>query len=117
MAAVHTLITKQALWKSGYYRSFESPTGFRSSISGIKTRRTMTPHSKSMTLQGVPTGIREHTHALADTHPPCVRVYSDSQANYYFAVAFGQCFGQDWIHFACTSASDGHSWEDYAGEE
>jgi len=44
---------------------------------------------------------------LADTCPLCARVYSDSQADCYFAVAFGQCFGQDWIHFACTSGHNG----------
>ena len=60
-----------------------------------------------------PPQLTGNTLTLADTRPLRVRVYSDSQANYYFAVAFGQCFGLDWIHFACTSASDGHSWEDY----
>ena len=30
--------------------------------------------------------------------PLCVRTYSDEQADRRFVMAFGQCFGRDWIH-------------------
>ena len=73
---------------------------------------------KSFTQCGTyPPELTASTLTLADTRPLCVRVYSDSQANCYLAVAFGQCFGRHWMHFACTSPSDGHSWEDYARKE
>ena len=40
----------------------------------------------------------ENTLALTSTSPLCIRTYSEKQGNSRFAVAFGQCFGQDWIH-------------------
>ena len=35
---------------------------------------------------------------LTTTSPICVRSYFDRQDHRCFAVVFGQCFGQDWIH-------------------
>ena len=42
-----------------------------------------------------PTG---NTLALTAADPLCIRTYSERQGNSRFAVAFGQCIGQDWIH-------------------
>ena len=35
---------------------------------------------------------------LTSTSPLCIRTYSERRGNGRFAVAFGQCFGHDWIH-------------------
>ena len=123
-----------ALWKSDYYRYFVSlppPTGKTLHFRQLYLRYQDTPHRDTtfeiddiaITENGFthcgayPLQLTGNTLTLADTDPLCVGVYSDGQANCYFAIAFGQCFGQDWIHYACTSASEGHSWEDYAKEE
>ena len=123
-----------ASWKSDYYRYFvspPSPTGKTLQFRQLYLRYQDTPH-RDTTFEIDDTAITENsfTHCttypleltgntltLADTRPLCVRVYSDGQANCYFAAALGQCFGQDWIHLACASASGGHSWEDYARKE
>ena len=122
------------LWKSNYYRYFvslPSPTGKTLQFRQLYLRYQDTPHhdttfeiddteitKKSFTHCGVyPPELTGNTLTLADTRPLCVRVYSDNQANCYFAVAFGQCFGQHWMHFSCTSTSDGHSWETYAKKQ
>ena len=120
-----------ALWKSNYYRYFvllPSPPGKTLQFRQLYLRYQDTPHpdttfeindiaiiGNGFTHCGTyPRELTGNTLTLADIHPLCIRVYYDSQANYYFAVAVGQCFGLNWIHFACTSASDRHSWEDYA---
>ena len=121
-----------ALWESNYYRYFVSlpfPTEETLQFRQLYLRYQDT-HDRDTTFEiddiaiieksfsqcgAYPPELTGSTLTLADTRPLCVRVYSDSQAN--FAVAFGQCFGRHWIHFAYTSPSDGHSWEDYAREE
>ncbi|KIM65664.1 hypothetical protein SCLCIDRAFT_1157965 [Scleroderma citrinum Foug A] len=123
-----------ALWESEYYRyfvSFPSPTEETLQFRQLYLRYQDT-HNRDTTFKiddiaitekgftqcgTYPPELTASTLTLADTRPLCVRVYSDSQANRYLAVAFGQCFGRHWMHFACTSTSDGHSWEDYAREE
>ena len=122
------------LWKSDFHRysvSLPSPTGKILQFRQLYLRYQDTPHrnitfeiddiaiiENSFTHCGAyPPDRTGNTLTLADRRPLCIRIYSNSQANCYFAVAFGQCFGQDWIHFASTSASDKHSWFSYAAEE
>ena len=57
---------------------------------------------------------------LTSTDPLFIRVYADTQAQCHFAVGFGQCFGQAWVHLGCLELLDsgvGSSWEDYAKKE
>ncbi|KIO06376.1 hypothetical protein M404DRAFT_999034 [Pisolithus tinctorius Marx 270] len=39
--------------------------------------------------------------ALSTTNPLATVVYADSSAKVYFAIAFGYCFGQEWVHVVC----------------
>ena len=45
-----------------------------------------------------PSEHRTNTLTLTATRPVCIRTYFERQGNVHFAVAFGQCFGHDWIH-------------------
>ncbi|KIM62907.1 hypothetical protein SCLCIDRAFT_24714, partial [Scleroderma citrinum Foug A] len=116
-----------ALWDSNYYR-------YPSSVSLLPTERTLhfrqlylryqsTPgnvtfeiddsaiRTDGFTCRDVyPSRLAGNTLTLTSTDPLSVRVYSDRQANHHFAVAFGQCFGQDWIHCIRVPAS-GLSWD------
>ncbi|KAL4076543.1 heterokaryon incompatibility protein-domain-containing protein [Scleroderma yunnanense] len=60
-----------------------------------------------------------NTLKLTDNKFLCVRVYADNQANCRFAVAFGHCGGQDWIHLIYEehASTTQHSWKDYAKQE
>ena len=123
---------KLALWKSDYYRyfvPFPSSTEHTIRFRQIYLRYQDVLH-RDITFEIDDTAITEkrftycgaypptgNTLTFTDARPLSVRVYSDSHANCYFAVAFGQCFGEDWIHFTCTSVNDGHSWEEYASKE
>ena len=49
-----------------------------------------------------PSEHRGNTPTLTATSPVCIRTYSECQGNGHFAMAFGQCFGQDWIHMINT---------------
>ena len=51
---------------------------------------------------------------LGTTDPLCVKGYSSSQ-EYHFAVGFGQCFGQNWIHVVCKEPNSplGSLWYSY----
>ena len=40
----------------------------------------------------------ENTFMLTNANPFCLRTYSAGQGDYRFKVAFGQCFGRDWVH-------------------
>ncbi|KAL4069937.1 heterokaryon incompatibility protein-domain-containing protein [Scleroderma yunnanense] len=128
-----------ALWKSNYYR-------YDTSLwEAFPTERTLQFHQVYLTYQGTPhrdttfeiddSAITENgltycgmypseltgnTHTLTSTDPFYIKVYIDSQADCHFAVGYGQCFGQDWIHFVFTehvSTSNRRSWTDYAKEE
>jgi len=44
--------------------------------------------------------ITGNTVTLGTADPLCVKCYSCSQ-EHHFAVGFGQCFGQNWIHVVC----------------
>ena len=56
--------------------------------------------------------ITENAVTLSVTDPLCVIDYSCGP-RYHFAVGFGQCFGQNWIHAICE-APDTFSWNTYA---
>ncbi|KIM62904.1 hypothetical protein SCLCIDRAFT_1214704, partial [Scleroderma citrinum Foug A] len=117
-----------ALWDSNYYR-------YPSSVSLFPTDRTLHFRQLYLRYQGTPcnatfeiddSAIRTNgftcrdvypsrlagnTLILTSTDPLSVRVYSDRQAHRHFAVAFGQCFGRDWIHCIRVPAG-GLSWDD-----
>ena len=121
-----------ALWQSDYYRYFVSlPSSIEYTLQfrQLYLRYQDTSHRNTtfeidntennfIQCGEYPSEFTGSTLTLTNTCPLCVRVYSDSdiQANCYFAVVFGQCFGQHWIRCACTSASGGYSWQDYARE-
>jgi len=117
-----------ALWNSNYYR-------YPSSVSLLPTERTLRFRQLYLRYQGTPcnttfeiddSSIRTNgfncrdvtypsrpagnTLTLTSTDALSVRVYSDRQAGCCFAVALGQCFGQDWIHYIRVPAS-GLSWD------
>ncbi|KAL4070122.1 heterokaryon incompatibility protein-domain-containing protein [Scleroderma yunnanense] len=43
-------------------------------------------------------GDDRHTFTLTSIDPLCINVYSDHRNDCCFAVGFGQCLGQDWMH-------------------
>ena len=54
---------------------------------------------------------------LTSTDPLFIRVYTNNQAQCYFAVGLGQCFGQQWVHLDCLEllhSGVGSPWRDYA---
>ena len=117
-----------ALWNSNYYR-------YSSSVSQLPTEKTVQFRQLYLRYEDIhhditfeiddsavtengfaccdayPLECRGNTLTLTGMNPLCVRVYSDRQGSCRFAVAFGQYFGQDWIHCACVPASR-FSWSD-----
>ena len=115
-----------ALWNSNYYRftSLCAPTERTLQFRQVYARYQDTPHH-DVTLKIDDSAIIENGFTCCDMHPPeltgntltligirspCVRVYSHSQTNCCFAVTFGQCFGQDWIHCISEVPSSGLPW-------
>ncbi|KAL4071631.1 heterokaryon incompatibility protein-domain-containing protein [Scleroderma yunnanense] len=105
-----------ALWKSNYYRYFTtgegSSTGKTLQFRQLYLRYQDTPHratfevdDSAITKNGFaysctyPPELTGNTITLTSTDPLCIKVYSDTQANCLLSVGFGQCFGQNWIHF------------------
>ena len=105
-----------ALWESNYYRYARSDRkGGHIQFRQVYLRYQDTPHCNSifeiddsaipkkdfsyaaMCPAGLVTGS---TVALSTTDPLCVKGYSCRQ-EYRFAVGFGQCFGQNWVHVVC----------------
>ena len=106
-----------ALWESNYYRYTGSSRyeGGRLQLRHVYLRYQDTPHcnstfeiddsaipNKGFTSsdpwpQGLMTG---NTVTLNTVDPLYFIVYSCRQ-QYHFAVGFGQCFGQNWIHVIC----------------
>ena len=43
---------------------------------------------------------------LPSTRPYCVKTYSQRQSNRRFTVAFGRCFGRDWVHLVNNPSSE-----------
>ena len=125
-----------ALWRSNYYRYFMPqflgfPTEETLRFQQVYLRYQDTPHrdatfeiddsaitEQRLTYCGAyPSELTGNTLTLTDTDFLRVKVYLDGRNNCRFAVGFGQCFGQDWIHFVCQAPASGCSWKDYAKEE
>ncbi|KAL4081415.1 heterokaryon incompatibility protein-domain-containing protein [Scleroderma yunnanense] len=126
------------LWKSNYYRYSRSlgnafPTEQTLQFSQLYLSYRDTLHhdaafeidDSAITENGLaycgayPWEPRGNTVTVAGTNSLCVRVYADTQADCRFAVGFGHCFGQDWIHLVYEehSSTTVRSWKDYAEEE
>ncbi|KAL4063530.1 hypothetical protein V8B97DRAFT_1876750 [Scleroderma yunnanense] len=120
-----------ALWKSNYHRyvSLDSfPTKRTLQLRQVYLRyqhtldrdATFEIDDSAITKNGFtycgayPSTLRGNTFMLTSTDPLCIKVYSDTQANCRFAVGFGQCFGQDWIHCVSEKPSNEHSLENYS---
>ena len=103
------------LWKSDYYRHFsqdrfftEQNLQFRQVFLRCQDMRyrdvTFEIDDHAITENGFtecneyPSVLSGTTRILTSVNPFCVKVYCHPQANRRFAVGFGQCFGQDWIH-------------------
>ncbi|KAL4073003.1 heterokaryon incompatibility protein-domain-containing protein [Scleroderma yunnanense] len=124
---------KLALWNSSYYRyrmslySVEQTLQFRQ----VYLRYQDTPHSdlifeiddSAITRNGFtycggyPEGMTGNRLTLTSTDPLCIKVYSHTQTHTLFAVGFGQCFGQHWIHSIYKNSASEHSWENYSISE
>jgi len=126
-----------ALWRSNYYRYFtllqdEIPTVSTLQFCQLFLTYQDAPHhdvefeiDDSSVIEngfiycGAFPSTPTNPLMLTSTNPLCVKVYSDSQTNCRFAMGFGQCFGQDWVHILYekpSSASNRHSWRNYAEE-
>ena len=110
-----------ALWESNYYRypgSFR-PEGGHLQLCRVYLRYQDTPrcnstfeihdsavHKEGFKCTSGSVRYREgmNTVTLSSTDPLCVKRYSKSYSHgrwHDFAVGFGQCFGQNWIHVVC----------------
>ncbi|KAL4072666.1 heterokaryon incompatibility protein-domain-containing protein [Scleroderma yunnanense] len=122
------------LWNSNYYRYSTSGKGYPTEktlyFRQVYLRYQDTPYYKTtfeiddtiITKNGFthcgayPPKLTASTFALTSTDPLCVKVYSDNQAHRRFAVGFGQCFGQDWIHVIYEKSTGEQPWWLYAME-
>jgi len=110
-----------ALWGSNYYRysdSFLLHEWGRLRLRQVNLRYQDLPHCNS-TFEIDDNAIRKegfislatypkrlitgNTVTLGATDPFCIKRYSCGQ-EYNFAVGFGQCFGQNWIHVVCEKS-------------
>ncbi|KAL4068835.1 heterokaryon incompatibility protein-domain-containing protein [Scleroderma yunnanense] len=57
--------------------------------------------------------LADNSFTLTSTDPLAVVVYANSSANAHFAVGFGSCFGQEWVHVVCIEGI-WPGWENYA---
>ena len=113
-----------ASWNSNYYRysllvsqfPTERTVQFRQLYLGYQdTHRDVTfeiddsaiTENGFICFDAYPSTLIENTFTLTGMDTLCVRVYSNIRANRHFAVAFGQCFGQDRIHSVCEAPTDG----------
>jgi len=112
------------LWNCNYYRCFlsledvEQTVQFRQVYLGYQDTHcdvTFEIDDSAITENGFalsnmdPSELTGNVLTVTGANPLCVRVYSDGQAS--FVVAFGQYFGQDWIHCIILPASQ-FSWSD-----
>ncbi|KAL4070167.1 heterokaryon incompatibility protein-domain-containing protein [Scleroderma yunnanense] len=118
-----------ASWNSDYYRYFTPAYPLQPTLRfcQVYLRYQDTPRlatfeidDSAITENGFtycgsyPSSSTENPLTLTSNDPLCVKVYSDSQTHCRFAVGFGQCFGQDWIHVECEESTSGYSREDYS---
>ena len=128
-----------AQWKSNYYRYSPLPNQSAFSSEALQFRQVYlryqdtshhdvtlafddrTVSKNGFTCSGTyPSEPVGNEFMLTSTNPLFIRVYADSQAQCHFAVGFGQCFGQAWVHIGCLElqhSSGGSSWKDYAKKE
>ena len=112
-----------ALWNCNYYRYFASPMDVERTFQFRQvylryqdTHREVTFEiddsaiiANGFTCPNMdPSELTENMLTPTGASSLCVRVYSDGQAS--FAVAFGQYFGQDWIHCIWVPSASGFSW-------
>ena len=118
-----------ALWHSNYYR-------YSSSVSQFPTEQSLEFRQLYLRYQGTPyrnatfeiddsaiiedgficcnmypSDLTENKLTLTSASPFCVKVYTDNQTKSRFSIAFGQCFGHDWIH-CISEIPSGFSWFD-----
>ena len=128
-----------ALWESNCYRYFTSQlVGFPGELASLQFRQVYlgyqnTPHqdatfeiddsaviNNGFTCRTYPSQLNSKMLTLTRNMPPHIFIYSNSHTDHHFAVGFGQCFGQDWIHFTCekpTATDNGQSnFREYALE-
>ena len=108
------MIINLALWHSDYYRYsslLKTPLGGKFKFCQLYLRYqdsdcdiTFEVDDSAVVENGFthcdvyPSHFEGKTPTVTGTNPLYVKVYTHMQANHRFAVAFGQCFGQDWIH-------------------
>jgi len=110
-----------ALWESNYYRYGNAVVTTRSlgvgrpQLRQVYLRYQGTPQYCNSTFEindsavhkGAVTDtypkktITGNTVTLSTTDPLCLKRYSCGSPQYHFEIAFGQCFGQHWIHVIC----------------
>ena len=128
-----------AQWKFNYYRCLPLPNLSTFSSDALQFQQvylryqdtshhgvTLTFDDRTVSKNGFtcsgtyPSEPAGNKFTLTSTHPLFIRVYADSQSQCHFAVGFGQCFGQAWVHLGCWELLDsgvGPSWKDYAKKE
>ena len=122
-----------ALWESNYYR-YEQPTSIppdargRLQLRHIYLRYQGTPHCNSTLFEVDDSAMYKNGFTYSATCPErlvtgttvtlgtildplCVKRYS-CRHEFHFAVGFGQCFGQNWIHVVCEKSYT-ISWDIY----
>ena len=52
-----------------------------------------------------PSEFTENRLTLTDANSLCVKTYTERQGDSHFALALGQCFGPDWVHFINNPSS------------
>ena len=129
-----------ALWKSNYYRYFPSlhgeqfPTEGTPQFRQIYLRYQLDMPRPDTTFEIDDSGITDtgFTHCvtfpivpeiewnnltLTNNDPLFLKVYSDNEETCRFAVVFGQCFGQYWIHLTHEIPASREHWKTYAHNE
>ena len=128
-----------AQWKSNYYRYSPLPNQSAFSSEALQFQQVYlryqdtlhhdvsftfddrTVSKNGFTCSGTyPSEPAANKFTLTSKDPLFIRVYADTQAQCCFAVGFGQCFGQAWVHLGCMEllySGVGSSWEDYAKKE
>ena len=108
-----------ALWKSNYYRYsrvYASPSDslqFRQvylRYEDMPCNVTFEIDDSAITENGFtrfdahPSELPGNT--LTPTNPLCIKNYLETRGNRRFSAAFGQCFGQDWVHLVNNPHDD-----------
>ena len=118
----HLVAIRLAMWNSNFYRySFSHAAKLHSlqfrqvylRYQDMPCNVTFEIDDSAITENGFtcsdvyPKGLTENTLKLTDANPLglCIKTYSERRGNGRLAVAFGQCFGQDWIHLISNPPS------------